>query len=194
MSFNRLKYDQSVQKEDQINSIKQGLYQLNPPVIKKNHYQMNPQIINQKTGVSMNRNHDWRFYAGPIDVDSDVKNITRPLSKCSKSQYIPRCGVCGASCQNQINENNGIMECKMCKTKSTCDNNLQHMEPTYFPTQNTRLDNPACNLRTKTHNRFMPELYNPNANLWMDNINMVTQQVIKQNYKPEICIPKMNNM
>ena len=51
MSFNRLKYDLSVQNLDDKSAQKLGIYSYNTPIIKKNCYQTNARIINQKVGV-----------------------------------------------------------------------------------------------------------------------------------------------
>ena len=115
MSFNRIKYDECNEKTNQINSLKQSLYQLNPPLLRQNTFQLNPQIIIQRGGVSMDKNYRWRFNTGPIEVDTDVKNINRRSTKCVEGQYQPKCSVCGNICQNQINENTGnvILLCRL---------------------------------------------------------------------------------
>lgn len=195
MSFNRVKYDECNERSTQINSLKQTLYHLNPPVLRENCYQLNPQIINQKTGVSMDKNFRWRFYTAPIEVDTDLKNINRKTTKCVDGQYQPKCRGCNLVRQNQINENTGVLECIMCKSKRTCDNNLLDMKYCYFPTQNTRMDNPACNLRNKeTQGRFMSSFFDPNRNQRLDNVNISTQQSIKQTFRPDICYPRVNTM
>lgn len=195
MSFNRIKYDECNARATQINSLKQSLYQLDPPVLRENCYQLNPQIINQKTGVSMNRNYRWRFYTAPIEVDTDVKNINRRSTKCVDGQYQPKCLGCGHTRQNQINENTGVLECIMCKKSRTCDNNLLDMKYCYFPIQNTRMDNPACNLRSKENQgRFISSFFDPNRNQRLYNVNISTQQQIKKTFRPDVCYPRVNSM
>jgi hypothetical protein len=195
MSFNRIKYDECNERTNQINSLKQSLYQLDPPLLRQNNFQLNPQIINQRGGVSMDKNYRWRFYTGPVEVDSDLKNITRRSTKCVDGQYKPKCRVCGNPCQNQINENTGVLECILCKDKRTCDNNLLNMDYTYFPTSNPRIDDPACNLRNReSQNRFVSAFFDPKRNGRLENVNISTQQYVKQNFKHKGCIPSINDM
>ena len=76
MSFNRLKYDLGLKRKAINESEKAGGYGLNTPIITNNCFQTNPRIIDQKVGVSMNKNTDWRFYAGPVDIESNLKRKT----------------------------------------------------------------------------------------------------------------------
>ena len=195
MSFNRIKYDECNEKTNQINSLKQSLYHLNPPLLRQNTFQLNPQIIIQRGGVSMDKNYRWRFNTGPIEVDTDVKNINRRSTKCVEGQYQPKCSVCGNICQNQINENTGVLQCIMCKHRRTCDNNLLNMDYSYFPTSNPRMDDPACNLRNReSQNRFMSAFFDPNRNQRLENVNISTQQYVKQNFRHKGCVPCINDM
>ena len=77
MSFNRLKYDDCETKKYNKESSGPGDYMYNTPKDCRMCWNDNPRIINQKGGDSMNSNVDWRFYAGPVDVESDLFNINR---------------------------------------------------------------------------------------------------------------------
>ena len=77
MSFNRLKYDNSEVKKYNLESTGPGNYLYNTPIMCDNCLNDNPRIINQKKGVSINSNVDWRFYYGPVDVESENLNICK---------------------------------------------------------------------------------------------------------------------
>ena len=42
----------------------------------------------------MNTGVDWRFNAGPIDVDSELRNLNRAASRCPSNKYEPSCNDC----------------------------------------------------------------------------------------------------
>jgi hypothetical protein len=72
MSFNRLKYDRcNITKYNQ-ESTGPGNYMTGTPIMCNTCFNDNPRIINQKEGVSINGQVDWRFYSGPVDVESDL--------------------------------------------------------------------------------------------------------------------------
>ena len=90
MSFNRLKYDKCETEQYNRDTTGPGAYQNATPIICNNCYNDNPRIINQKTGVSVSGDKDWRFYSGPIDIESDLFNITRRDSKCPSMKFNPK--------------------------------------------------------------------------------------------------------
>jgi hypothetical protein len=117
MSFNRPLYD-NCEAELKVNeSIGPGLYYTNTPVICGNCLPDDPRIIPHRNGASMNSGVDWRFYAGPIDVESDLKNLDRVLSRCPEKKYIPKCPKCGCSNQGQPCGQGVVAGCKMCGTQ-----------------------------------------------------------------------------
>ena len=77
MSFNRLKYDSCETKKYNQESTGPGNYLYNTPIDCNMCWNDNPRIINQKVGDSLNSHTDWRFYAGPVDIESDLFNINR---------------------------------------------------------------------------------------------------------------------
>ena len=89
MSFNRLKYDRCEEEKTIDQSIGPGIYQVGTPVLCGSCYQDNPRIRLQKNGDSMNSGVDLRFNGGPIDIDSELKNINKPFSRCPTKKYDP---------------------------------------------------------------------------------------------------------
>jgi hypothetical protein len=79
MSFNRIKYDNNQYMQDQQDSQKIGLYNYNTPIITNNCFQSNPRIMQQRNGVSLSKDVDWRFNHGPVDIESDLRNNSDPL-------------------------------------------------------------------------------------------------------------------
>ena len=167
MSFNRLKYDIGLKKSDNNNSEKVGNYSVNTPIITNNCFQTNPRIIDQKIGVSMDKNYDWRFYAGPVDIESQLLNLNRRASRDPKKQYNPLTDKC--------------------RNSSNC---LVNLPSCYFPTSDTRLSNPASNLRGKTIERFNPLCTDPQKNIFFPGSQQIpTRLVVKDNFKRAIPRP-----
>ncbi len=166
MSFNRPLYDTCQQKKHEDNSASVGLYALNTPVICDTCYQPNPSLRMQKNGVSMNKNTPWRFYHGPVDVETDLKNINRTLSNCQDQQY------------------------------SKTNDKLQKMEDCYFPSNsNTRLSNPPNNLRGKAWNFYGYPICDPQKDVIMPQSFMIPSRILaKDSHRPKIPTPAINNM
>ena len=72
-SFNRLSYDSCEQKVDINQSVKAADYNVTTPITCNGCFQTNPSIIQQKGGVSVQKDTPLRFFDGPIDVESDLK-------------------------------------------------------------------------------------------------------------------------
>ncbi len=89
MSFSRLMYDADDSRLAQASSMKAAAYRTEQPILRTNCLQENPRIINQHNGVAMPRNVDWRFYAGPVDVESDLMGVHRIASRCPSKKYSP---------------------------------------------------------------------------------------------------------
>ena len=77
MSFNRPMYDYCEGKKRLQESVDASTYGIETPLICKNCLPSDPRIIPNKMGVSMDNTVPWRFYAGPIDVESDLFNLNR---------------------------------------------------------------------------------------------------------------------
>lgn len=196
MSFNRLKYDNCEIKKYNQESTGPGNYLCDTPLICNNCFNDNPRVINQKTGVSMNSHVDWRFYSGPVDVESELFNLNRANSRCPTNQYIPKCGPddcttgepCGAgvseSCSNTRNPWNRVG-----------DNNLVNFPNCFFPTEDTRLSNPCTNLRGTGWNRFVPLCKDPQEQVTFPGQYMTpTRLVVKDNHRPSVVEPRVNDM
>ena len=89
MSFNRLKYDSEDSRLSQNSSAKAASYFTQPPILTTHCLQENPRIINQHNGVSMPRDVEWRFYTGPVDIESDLMGVHRVASRCPTKKYTP---------------------------------------------------------------------------------------------------------
>lgn len=200
MSFNRLKYDKCETKEYNKTTLGPGNYYIGTPINCNNCLNDNPWIQNQKTGVSMNSHVDWRFYSGPVDVESDLLNLNRPSTNCPSDKYSPLCnpGDCttGEPCGAGV-----IQHCKSDSNplrnswNRVGDNNLVNFPRCHFPVDDTRLNNPASNLRGTGWNRFEPLFWNPQDNIFFPGSqNVLTRTVVKDNHRPHVVAPKVNSM
>jgi len=162
MSFNRLDYDTCAYKQELSESIGPGEYQLGTPHIScEDCFTRDPQLIMQRAGASVAKTVPM------VDVDSELMNITRKLSNCSKDEFIPK-----------FNE------------KGEIDNSLEqkHFKDCGIPTiENTRLSNPACNLRGTGWNRWEWLCDNPQERVLMPfDTNISNRLVFKDNHRPVI--------
>lgn len=172
MSFNRLKYDIGIKKLDNDSSTKAGNYSVNTPIITKNCFQTNPRIMAQRVGVSINKNYPLRFYSGPVDVESQLLNLNRRASRDPSKKYNPL----QDSCRNS-------------------DNCLVKLPDCYLRTDDTRLSNPATNLRGINIERFDPLRQHPQKNLFFPGSQQVpTRLVVKDNFKRSVPRPAVNSM
>ena len=201
MSFNRLKYDNCEMKKYNQETVGTGNYLFDTPIICNNCYNDNPRIMNQKNGVSINSNVDWRFYYGPVDVESDLLNLNRTSSNCPSNKYIPKCDVNACSNQGEICGTGIIENCKDSKNplrnswNRPGDNNLVNFPNCFFPTEDTRLNNPSTNLRGTGWNRFDPLCKDPQAQITFPGEYMTsTRIIVKDNHRPSVVAPKINDM
>jgi hypothetical protein len=149
----------------------------------------------------MNGNFDWRFYAGPVDVESELFNITRQNSKCPTKKYSPNCSP--KDCANQ-GEPCGAGVSETCTdSKSSLrnpwnrpgDNDLVNFPKCTFPTEDTRLSNPVENLRGTGWNRFDPLCKDPQQQITFPGEYLTSTRIVfKDNHRPCVVSPKVNNM
>jgi len=167
MSFNRLNYDTCSYQHTLAESVGPGEYMLTePPNVSQPCFPESPQIRLQRQGVSVAQNMPL------IDVDSELMNLTRPATNCPSRKYVPD--------GNQCNENHKLEEAK---------NNLEHGQDCFFSVEDTRLSNPACNLRGTGWNRWEWLCLNPQERVLMPfDYNINNRLVVKDNHRP--CIPK----
>jgi hypothetical protein len=158
----------------------------------------------------MNSGYDWRFYAGPIDVESDLFNLNRVASNCPKNKYYPDARNCKAVNQGQPAgagvisttmpaRGNTIIEGFEAKPREgvfrkngqrCTDNNLVDFPSCSFNTEDTRLSNPPGTLRGTGINRFEPMGLNPQAKLFFPGeYHTSTRLVFRDNHRP--CIPSL---
>ena len=170
MSFNGLN-DDTCEKEFSVKqSVGPGNYKLQQPLICNNTYQENPSIRMQKNGVSMHQTSKWRFYDGPVDVESELLNITRDASKCPSKKYIPECSECNCIFMDKAGGSITHNLCSQCLEKNIkngklCgDKNLVDFPTQNFPMQYTRTYQTP--LRGVGINRFEYPCIDPQANLF----------------------------
>jgi len=111
-----------------------------------------------------------------IDTESDLFNLSRPLSKDPQFKYQPKCitkdciGVIGGC--------------------DTCQPNLYHFKECHNKNEYTRLSNPVSTLKETGINRFQPICLNPqDPSRWEHpgEIGINYRMVVKDNHVP--CIP-----
>ena len=187
MSFNRQKYDICSTQQDLAESVGPGYYQMNtPPISCEPCYPYSPSVRLQRSGGSV----DTSQYM--IDIDSELMNITRPLSNCPSKKYLPKCPSCktnsGEPCGQGV-----VGNCKSCKDEikrgSRCpDSNLTHWKDCFLPTDETRITNPSCNLRGTGWNRWEWLRLNPQEKVEIPfDWNINNRIIVKDNHRP--CIP-----
>ena len=194
MSWNRLKYDVCEQKKYVQESIGPGNYKIGQPLNCGACFQSNPSIIMQKSGVSLQKGVDWRFYDGPVDVESDLRNLNRYASKCPTKKYVPKCGNCGCVYQGQPCGAGVVPLCKGCKNKGAmCGQNNVDFPECHFPVEHTRLS--SCAPRGVGLNRFDYLCMDPQKDLIFPGAMQVpTRLVVKDNHRPCVPIPAINSM
>jgi hypothetical protein len=192
MSFNRLKDDILEQKQYLKETTGPGNYRVKQPLTTGSCFQNNPSIILQKSGVSLHKKYDWRFYSGPVDVESELKNLTRPASKCPTDKYLPKCSNCGYNYQGAPC-GAGVSVCTSCRNKKCGDKNLVDFPDCHFPVVHTMLDD--CPPRGVGINRFEYPCLNPQQDVVMPPcFRISSRQVMKDNFKPCIRKPAVNSM
>ena len=162
MSFNRLDYDTCAYKQELAESSGVGDYQLTTPLIScEDCFNKDPQIILQRSGNSVAKKIPM------VDVNSELMNINRKLSNCSKDGFIPKFNKDGMI-DNSI-ETTDFKNCNMPLT------------------ENTRLSNPSCNLRGTGWNRWEWLCQDPQERVELPFDNNVSNRILfKDNHRPLI--------
>ena len=184
MSFNRFRYDGEEKKMYDATNKKTSEYFLLPPLNKEHCLQENPRIMNQRGGVAMPRDMDWRFSYGPVDVESDLYNLQRVASRCPSKKFQP-----GSSSLNRMGTN-GVDDGAF-----SIPSQLVNFPCRSFPTDDTRLSNPACNLRGTGMNRFEDLCLDPQYNVIMPGgkTNLSARMSAKDSYRMELDVPTIGN-
>jgi len=191
MSFTRLKYDLCEEKTYLNETVRPGKYWIGEPLNCGTCFQPNPSIIMQKSGISLQKGVPWRFNSGPVDVESELKNLSRPASKCPSGKYNPKCSKCKCDYQGQPCGKGVSGLCPKCQ--KMCGDNLVDFPDCFFPVEHTRLN--SCAPRGVGLNRFEFPCKNPQANLefpgcWRE----PSRTIFRDNYKPCYRKPKVNDM
>lgn len=202
MSFTRLRSDECAERKSLDESMAPGLYSVNTPVLCGQAFQTNNQLISQKGSDSLNSGVDWRFYSGPVDVESDLRNINRAASRCPENKYAPSLEACDGEGYGDSGypAGGGVVggagpAVGLRKTGQRCgDNNLVDFPDFYMPSgEQTRLSNPANNLRSVGWNRFECLSLNPQDRVLMEMPTEIPSRlVVKDNHRP--CVPDTSAM
>lgn len=158
MSFTRLNYDSCTYKHNLKQSIGTADYQINTPKQECHGcFPADPSLNIDGYGASICRNKPL------IDVDSELKIITRRASNCPTQKYLPTPG-------------------QFCETKNLPDCRS-------LPQEDTRISNPPCTLRSTGINRWEWLCQNPQAKALMPfDFNISNRIIVKDNHRP--CIPR----
>lgn len=157
MSFSRLNYDQCTYEHNLKQSIGASDYQLNTPRQECHGcFPTDPSKRIDGFGGSVCSNKPL------IDVDSELKIITRKASNCPTQKYLPR-------------------EDEYCVLKDFPDCRT-------LPNETTRLSNPSCTLRCTGWNRWEWLCQNPQSKALVPfDFNISNRIVVKDNHRP--CVP-----
>ena len=186
MSFNRPLYDYCEGKKRLQESTQAANYNVQTPVICGNCLPDDPRIHPNRTGVSMNSGFDWRFYAGPIDVESDLFNLNRVASNCPKNKYYPDAKNCKAVNQGQP-AGAGVISTTMPARGGAIIEGFE-MKPREGVFRKN--GQPPATLRGTGINRFQPMGLNPQAKLFFPGeYHTSTRLVFRDNHRP--CIPSL---
>ena len=159
MSFTRFNYDDCRTKKKLQESTGPGRYSLNMPGNGTSPCFFNdPQIRMQKWGANL----ETVVNGAPIDIDSDLKGVTRKLTKYSQKSQFPNAGV-------PIKEKNNY---------PICGDGL---------TDESRATHPAWMYRALPQTREYPLFLNPQENVCMRfHNNLNTRLLERDNFVPKI--------
>ncbi len=184
MSFNRLDYDINAYRQQLNESLGPGVYTINMPRVDcVGCYPTDPYQRLQVQGGSVSKSMPL------VDVDSELMNITRKLSKDPSKKYIPRCPdsmctsgeVCGQGVAGQCS--------KHARGQRYGDNDLHNFpDCRRIGTEDTRISNPTCTLRGTGWNRWEWLCINPQERVEMPfDWNINTNIMFRDNHRP--CVP-----
>ena len=159
MAFTRFNYDDSRTKKKLQESTGPGRYSLNMPGNGTSPCFFNdPQIRMQKWGANL----ETVVNGAPIDIDSDLKGVTRKLTKYSQKSQFPNAGV-----PTKVKNNYPI-----------CGDAL---------TDESRATHPAWMYRALPQTREYPLFLNPQENVCMRfHNNLNTRLLERDNFVPKI--------
>jgi hypothetical protein len=124
-----------------------------------------------------------------IDVDSELRQLNRILSRDPNMKYIPYCPQCG-SCTQGVGGDSNILCCPQCQPQ------LTNFEPCPNRVEYTRISNPSCTLKETGVNRFQPICLNPQEpTRWefQQPVNLNNRLFCRDNFVPCIPVPMSQN-
>tara|TARA_B100000780_G_C21123705_1_gene455493 strand:+ start:1533 stop:2102 length:570 start_codon:yes stop_codon:yes gene_type:complete len=158
--------------------MKSGHYQIGGPKKCNPCFQPNPSIRIQKSGVE-------RFNGATADIESKLHGTTSSpdnytlQNQCDgiDSQY---------SCVHGVHGVHGV---------GNDFSQINQMQTCFLPTENTRLSNPASNLRGSGINRFNPLCLDPQKGvIFGAQYDIPTRMIAKDTFRPCVPTPSINNM
>jgi len=196
MSFNRLKYDVCETKKTLAQSKGIGNYFLQRPNIEKSCIPDSARVISQQGGDARVRALPKPNHREQIDVESDLFNIDRVASRCPDKKYDPRQSNCGCETQGLPSGGGVVAGCGDMSDGGRCgDSDLTEVVMCKFPVEDTRLSNPASNLRGTGINRFNYLFVDPQDDIFFPGMQYVNSRLLaKDNHRPCLPDPKINNM
>lgn len=159
MAFTRFNYDDCRTKKRLQESTGPGRYALNMPGTGTNPCFFNdPQIRMQKWGANL----DSVINGAPIDIDSDLKGVTRKLTKYCQKKEFPNAGV-------PVTQK---VDYPICGDALTDESRVTH---------------PAWQYRAIKQHREDPLFFNPQENVCMRfHNNLNTRLLERDNFVPKI--------
>ena len=167
MSFNRLDYDTGCYKQYIAESVGPLEYQIGTPKIScEPCMPKDPGFILQRSGASVDKEQSL------IDVDSELLNITRPLSNNPVKKFLPKFTKDGEINNNPMNQKLHFKECNM---------------PTR---EDTRLSNPPSTLRGTGWNRWEWLCQDPQERVEIPfDYNIQNKLVVRDNHRASLPRP-----
>jgi hypothetical protein len=165
MSFNRLDFDTCAYQQNLAESIGPGEYKLGEPMVGGAPcFAADPNIRLQYAGVSFDKNKSM------VDTNSDLLNITRDASNCSMKKHLP-----------QFDKDGNLVQ--------TRGENVKFQDCSLLQQEDTRLSNPACNLRGTGWNRWEWLCQDPQDRVLIPfDYHINTNILERDNHRP--CIPE----
>ena len=187
MSFTRLYYDDCNYKKNLKEWTQPGNYVFEKPVMCEPCYPYTPSIRLQRKG-----NSTINPYLMDTDLESELRNITRPATKCPSVLYNPVCHDC--ECERGEICGQGVTHCnRTSRSGERCDSiedQLTEWPDCFIPPESTRLSNPPCTLRGTGWNRWEWLCQNPQDRIEIPfDFNINNRIISKDNHRPLIPNP-----
>ena len=166
MSLNRLRNDPCTYTHDLKQSLGSADYMLNEPNIEcRTCFNPDP---NFRMANQMRRSTGDSVCSSLIDMDSELKNITRPATNCPRKKYLPGMNSCT------------LQHFPDCESRD------------FISKEDTRLSNPGCTLRCTGWNRWEWLCQNPQDKaLASFDYNINNRTIVKDNHRP--CVPTLDD-